>query len=211
MEDYIKDIQDIRTLMETRTRFLSLSGLSGILAGLYALVGAFLGHRIATTSASIPYHDLRNGYLSPTVMKLLALAGVLLLLSVATAYLLSSRKAKQRNESLWNKASLRALRSFALPLGTGGIFGLILISKGFLILIGPITLIFYGLALYAASTYTVRDVASLGMAEVALGLLALAFPGYGLYFWVVGFGVLHILYGSLMYYKYDRTQPSPTA
>jgi hypothetical protein len=66
------------------------------------------------------------------------------------------------------------------------------------------TLIFYGLALIFASNYTVRDVFSLGLCEIALGLLSIFFTGYTFLFWVIGFGLLHILYGGFMYFKYDK-------
>ena len=208
MDEYLKDIQDIKSLMENRARFLSLSGLSGILAGLYALIGAYIGFQMAVNSQTTAYKDLRNGFLSPIVLKLLAVAAVVLFLSLITAYFFSSRKAKKRNESLWNKASINALKAFLVPLVTGGIFGLVLLAKGHLALIGPITLIFYGLALYSASRYTYRDVATLGLIEISLGLVSMFFVGEGVYFWAMGFGVMHIIYGTIMYYKYDRAESS---
>ena len=206
MDEYLKDIQDIKSLMENRTRFLSLSGFSGILAGIYALVGAYVGYQMAISAPTRAYADIRNGFISPIVIKLLFVAGAVLLASVITAYIFTQRKAKMRDESLWNKASLKAMTAFIVPLATGGIFGLIIISKGFLTLIGPITLIFYGLALYSASRYTYRDVATLGIIEIVLGLVSMFFPGQGIYFWAMGFGVLHIIYGTIMYYKYDRVE-----
>ena len=206
MDEYLKDIQDIKSLMENRTRFLSLSGFSGILAGIYALVGAYMAYHLSVTAPTTAYKDLRNGFLSPIVVKLLGVAAIVLFLSILTAYIFTSRKAKKRNESLWNKASIKAFQAFLVPLVTGGIFGLILLMNGNLVLIGPITLIFYGLALYSASRYTYRDVATLGLIEVGLGLASMFFPGQGLYFWAMGFGVLHIIYGTIMYYKYDRVE-----
>ena len=43
----------------------------------------------------------------------------------------------------------------------------------------------------------------LGLCEITLGLLSLYYIGYGLAFWVLGFGVLHIAYGLYMHIKYD--------
>ncbi len=206
MDEYLKDIQDIKSLMENRTRFLSLSGSSGILSGIYALIGAYVAYQMAITAPTTAYSDIRNGFLSPIVLKLLAVAAIVLLLSIVTAYFFTSKKARQRNETLWNKASLNALKAFLVPLVTGGIFGLLVLAKGYLMLIGPITLIFYGMALYSASRYTYRDVAALGLMEIGLGLVSMLFPGLGIYFWAVGFGVLHIIYGVIMYYKYDKVE-----
>ena len=162
-QDYLKDIQDIKSMMEERSRFLSLSGLSGVLAGLYALVGAYVGYKLATSASSIPYKDLQSGYFSPIVMQLLLVALGILLLSIGTALFFTSRKARRRNESMWSPATIKALKSFLLPLVTGGIFGLLLLWRGHMLLLSPTTLIFYGLALYSASRYTVRDVGALGI------------------------------------------------
>lgn len=206
MDEYLKDIQDIKSLMENQTRFLSLSGLSGVMAGIYALIGAYFAYNMAISAPTTAYTDLRQGWLSPIVLKLLGVAGVVLLLSVVTAYYFMRKKADLNEQALWNKASINAMKAFAVPLGTGGLFGLMLLWKGHLMLIGPITLIFYGLALYSASRYTYRDVATLGIIEIGLGLAAMLYPGQGIYFWAMGFGVLHIIYGIIMYFKYDRAE-----
>lgn len=203
-QDYIQDIQDIKSIIQERTRFLSLSGLSGILSGLYALVGAFLAYSWVHQSDSIAYSDIEQRHFSPIVMKLLILAICILILALMTSYILTSKKAKARNEKLWTPASKKALKSFAVPLVTGGFFCMLLVWRNELLLIAPTTLVFYGVALYAASQYTIRDVAALGVMEIVLGLCAMLQPGYGIYFWAIGFGILHIIYGSLMYFKYDR-------
>ena len=103
-----------------------------------------------------------------------------------------------------NPVSKRLLTNLAIPLFTGGLFILILISRGEYDIIAPVSLIFYGLALVAGSHYTFSDVKWLGFLEILLGLLAALMPGFGLIFWVIGFGVLHILYGSVMHFKYNQ-------
>ena len=67
-------------------------------------------------------------------------------------------------------------------------------------------LIFYGIALVNASKYTLRDVKWLGVLQIVLGLINTQFIGYGLYFWTAGFGILHIVYGIIMWWKYERSQ-----
>ena len=42
MNEHLENLKEIRTLMERSSKFLSLSGLSGISAGIIALVGAFM-------------------------------------------------------------------------------------------------------------------------------------------------------------------------
>ncbi len=198
-KDYLKDIQDIKSMMAQSSQFISLSGLSGILAGIYALVGAYFAYNIIENDRSY-YITLE----STTFKLIIAIALLVLLLSIVTAYLLTIRKAKKMGEKVWNSTSKRLIINFCIPLITGGIFTLLLLKNGYYGLIAPITLIFYGMACVNASKYTLRDVRYLGITQIILGLIATEFSGYGLYFWVLGFGICHILYGSIMHYKYDR-------
>lgn len=200
MENYLKDIQDIRKMMDKSSQFLSLSGLSGILAGVYALAGAFVVKQL--THENYCYITLQSTEFRLSVVVLAAV----LLLSVSTAFILSSRKAKKNGDSLWNSTSRRLAANFMIPLCTGGVFALLLINSGHYGLIAPVTLIFYGLACVNASKYTLRDVRYLGLTNIVIGLVATYAIGYGLEFWALGFGICHILYGSIMYYKYDRKQ-----
>ncbi len=201
MEDkYLQDISDIKNMMNKSTQFISLSGFAGIIAGVYALIGAFVANQL------IQSNDNYIITLESTTFKLIVLtAFIVLLLSIATAVLLTVGKAKKEGETVWNSASKRLLVNFLIPLVTGGIFALLLLRNGSYGLIAPVTLIFYGLACVNASKYTLRDVRYLGITIIVLGLIATEFSGYALEFWALGFGVCHILYGSIMYFKYDRS------
>ncbi|MFP9113903.1 hypothetical protein ACLI1A_08155 [Flavobacterium sp. RHBU_3] len=200
MENYLKDIQDIKKMMDRSTQFISLSGLSGIMAGVYALVGAYAAKRIVG-------NNYRYITLESYEFKLcLAIMAAVLLLSVGTALIMSASKAKKQGTTLFNSTAIRLLVNFAIPLGTGGVFALLLVQSHHYGLIAPVTLIFYGLACVNASKYTLRDVRYLGITVIIIGLIATYAIGYGLEFWALGFGVCHILYGSIMYFKYDRKQ-----
>lgn len=203
-EKYINDIAAIKEMMHKSSRFISLSGLSGILAGMYALIGAGLAYVILYENTSIS-SDYKNIIISEeTAIKIVALSMIVLVLSIATGFLFSVNKAKKRQENIWNSTSKRLVINFLIPLATGGFFILVLIEKDFMSLIAPSTLIFYGLACVNASKYTLGDIRYLGVTMILLGLLSTWFLGYGLLFWALGFGVCHIIYGSLMYSKYDR-------
>ncbi len=202
-KDYLKDITDIKDIMNKSTRFLSLSGMSGILAGIYALVGAFIGHKLLFGYGG--YGEGTN--MMPLVILeiiILVVALVIALLSIVTAFILTRRKAKKNNEKIWTPVSKQLLLNFLIPILTGGIFILLLIHRGYYGLIAPATLIFYGLALVSASKYTLSWVRYLGILEIILGLLAFIFFGNGLLFWALGFGVLHIIYGAVMYFKQEK-------
>ncbi|CAN1519146.1 hypothetical protein MCETHM1_01031 [Flavobacteriaceae bacterium] len=210
MEDkYLKDISDIKNMMNKSSKFISLSGMAGIMAGVYALIGAFVANTLIKNNNS-NYDNYNNTVavitLESTTFKLIVLtAGIVLLLSIATAVLFTYNKAKRGGETMWNATSKRMLTNFMIPLATGGIFGLLLLKNGSYGLIAPVTLLFYGLSCVNASKYTLRDVRYLGITIIILGLIATELSGYALEFWALGFGVCHILYGSIMYFKYDRS------
>ena len=194
-QDYLKDISEIKNLMNRSSRFISLSGLSGIFAGIYALIGAGVAYFFL-----LPNHDyvtLHSWNFKMLVGLLIAVA----VLSVVTAFLLTTRKAKAHNAKIWDDTTKRLLLNFMIPLVTGGIYILIKLNSQHYGLTAALMLIFYGLALVNASKYTIGNVKYLGYVEIIAGLICAALPGYGFYFWVFGFGVMHIIYGSIMYFQ----------
>lgn len=193
---YLNDLNEIKDLMNRSSRFISLSGLSGIMAGIYAVIGAVVTYIFLLPEPGTVL-TLHSWNFRLIIAILLAVAS----LSIVTAYLLSSKKAKKNQEKIWGPTTKRLLVSFLVPLLTGGIYILIKLSSQHYGLTGSLMLIFYGLALINASKYTLSDVKYLGYAEIVLGLICAALPGYGFWFWVLGFGILHIIYGSLMYFK----------
>jgi len=212
------ELASIRSMMERSSRFISLSGLSGILAGVYALVGAAVAAFIIYSNkpqispditANTPVNGLFYGRnytfsLHGYDVLLMLIAAAVLTASVVTGIYLSIRKAKQKGQSVWNNSSRLLVYNAGIPLFTGGLMVIILLSQYHFNLVTPAMLIFYGLALVSASNFTFSDVKYLGLMDIALGLISACLPGYGLLFWSLGFGVLHIIYGSMMYLKYDR-------
>ena len=198
-----QDLASIRQLMERSVKFVSLSGLSGVLAGLYALTGAAVSYfLILPQPTSFQVSNDRLG--EPGVMTgLMVVALVVLVASLATGLWLSARKAAQLGVNVWDQTGRRLLINLAIPLVTGGIFVLILLGSGYFTLLAPVCLIFYGLALVNASPNLVDEIRFLGISEIALGLLGAAAPGIGLFLWAIGFGMLHIVYGSVLYRKYE--------
>ncbi len=203
-KDIYSELSSIRNLMERSAKFISLSGLSGIMAGVYALIGALLGYKtVYLHNGGLRYREyLVND--STVLWKLSLIAIGVLILSILTGIWLTIRQARKKGENFWNPVSRRLLMNMSVPLVTGGLFILILLLRGDYGIIASACLIFYGLALVAASHYTFTDVKWLGLCEIILGLLAALFPGYGIVFWVIGFGLLHILYGSIMHFKYNQ-------
>lgn len=207
-EKYLKDIQDIKKMMNKSSRFLSLSGLSGILAGFYALTGAFLANNIIKYTFDSRYVILKGNEhterTSEATLQLLIIAFVVLVLSIVTGIVLSSIKAKKLDEKLWDSTSKRLVIQFSIPIISGGLFAIALLYHGNYGFIAPVTLLFYGLACVNASKYTLGDVKYLGLTLILLGIISSFLIGYGIFFWALGFGLCHIGYGFMMYMKYDR-------
>jgi hypothetical protein len=208
MEDQVKHLNtlnEIRSLMEKSTKFISLSGLSGIFAGLFALVGAWIANDYINTLTRSDYARMMDGTLQHESYLYFALiAGSVLILSLTFGSYFTIRKARRNKQKIWDKTSQRLLINLTLPLMTGGLFCLIMAYHGVVGLIAPATLLFYGLALINASKYTLNDIRYLGICEIILGLVGSVFIGYGLLFWAIGFGLLHIIYGTFMYFKYEK-------
>lgn len=198
MEKQLEDIKAIREMMEKSSKFLSFSGLSGVLAGATAILGAAFAWLYLLRNP-----EATNYNLTQEIIILLADALIVLLLSIGFAFYFSWKKAKRLKVKLINKTTLKTLYNLFVPLISGGIFSIICLFRGEVEIIAAITLIFYGLGLVNASKYTFEEIHYLGITEIVLGIAAAIFLSHGILFWTIGFGVCHIVYGLIMYKKYD--------
>ncbi len=208
-ENPIETLSEIRSLMERSSRFISLSGLSGVFAGVFALIGAFIVYWKFNFSLNIAGayenpEEYASRQISDIALFLVTVATIVLLASLTVGVLLTTRQARRKNLPVWDASAKRVFWNLLIPLAAGGIFCLIMLKHGLLGLLAPATLLFYGLALLNASKYTYSDLRQLALCELVLGLVAAWFIGYGLLFWALGFGILHIIYGILLYNKYER-------
>ena len=204
-------IRDIRQMMERSSRFISLSGLSGISAGVCALIGAWVAYPYvygykdyiinAPAQPSARENDSYQVIFSTYLFWIAALTFATALLS---AFLFTYIKSKKEGIPIWGNSAKRLLINITIPLVVGGIFLFKLLQFGTFGLVAPGCLLFYGLALINASKYTLQEVKYLGYGQILLGIINLSFVDYGLYFWAAGFGILHIIYGSYMWWKYGR-------
>jgi hypothetical protein len=203
--NHLNTLNDIRSLMEKSTKFISLSGLSGIFSGTFALIGAWVAKSYISTLTKDDYSKMMDGTLNHEFyLYFILIGGSVLTLSLGFGVYFTIRKARKNKVKVWDKTSQRLFINLALPLISGGLFCLILGYHGLIGLIAPVTLIFYGLALLNASKYTLDEIRYLGICEIILGLVASIFIGYSLLFWAIGFGILHIIYGSVMYFRYEK-------
>lgn len=208
----LETLQDIKRMMERSSRFISLSGLSGVSAGICALIGAFIAHvwildYYVASSDVVPHGYMRGGADGAGTLqwKLIGLAIGVLVAALITSTLFTWRKARKSQLPILDHASKKLAINMAIPLAAGGFFVLGLIHYSDWTYVAPTCLIFYGLALVNASKYTLTDIRYLGMLEIVLGCVCMYYPHEGLYFWAAGFGVLHVIYGLIMWWKYERS------
>lgn len=202
----LETLQDIKRMMERSSRFISLSGLSGVSAGIIALAGAWFAHELIS-----PYYiryNTRGSFLLQDFhelkTRLMMLAGLVLFLALVFSFYFTWRKARKNNLSMWDPTSRKLFINLMIPLIAGGLFVLGMLYHNEWRFIAPASLVFYGLALVNASKYTLGEIRYVGILEILLGIINLYFEDYGLYFWAVGFGLLHIVYGLIMWVKYDK-------
>ena len=210
-KDRLNDLQEIKQMMERSSRFISLSGLSGIAAGICALIGAFFAkHALKEPYYSISTSNQSDYTYFPFFLRQLFYSGlfriavITFIAALVSAFFFSYLRSRKNNTPMWSTTSRRLLISVSIPMIVGGIFLLKLLENGNYGLIAPGCLIFYGLALINAGKYTLKEIKYLGYCEILLGLVNCWFIDQGLYFWAIGFGVLHILYGTLMWFKYEK-------
>ena len=206
-EKYIQDLKEIKDLMNKSSKFISLSGWSGISIGIVALIAAF------TTSFFLKVFPFESkGFLCIIVgenkilpenfeLKLIIIGVITLSISLILSFIFTYNKSKRLNQKIWTKQTKLLLWNLFIPLAVGGVLCLILLKQGRYGSISSYTLLFYGLALINASKYTLSEIRGLGIINCVLGLIGVYFVRYGLLLWAIGFGVLHIVYGILMMVK----------
>jgi hypothetical protein len=202
---HLDALRDIQRIMQRSSRFISLSGLSGIAAGVWALIGAIFAHKwIQDYNNKYEDHGFTGYDFHQLKLNLLLTAAIVLIASLLSAFYFTWRRAGQNNLPLWDHTSKQLAINMLIPLIAGGLFILAMLQQSEWTFIAPACLIFYGLALVNGSKYTLSDIRYLGILEIILGLINTQFLHYGLYFWAIGFGVLHIIYGFVMWWKNER-------
>jgi hypothetical protein len=204
----LQTLRDIKKMMERSSRFISLSGLSGLSAGICAMIGAWVAHgRIrAFINGDMPDSDAGFSIHGTNELKwqLILIATVVVAVALASSTFFTWRKARRNGLPIWDHTTKKLLINTAIPLVTGGLFVLGLLYHSEWHMVAPACLVFYGLALVNASKYTLSDIRYLGIMEIILGCVNMYYTEWGLYFWTIGFGLLHIIYGIVMWWKYER-------
>lgn len=200
-EKYINDLKEIKDTMNRASRFITLSGLSGVSTGLTALAGVLIAHLMVFRDKNYLTHDKTDINDSDFLYLILIAIGTLVI-SIGNAIFFTNRKTKKHNQNPWNLQAQRLVLELSIPLITGGILCLFFLFKGYIGMLPSLTLIFYGLGLINSSKFTVNEIKNLGIIQIILGLLAFQFIHYSLLFWAIGFGIFQIMYGLIVQKKY---------
>lgn len=197
----LNTLKDIRNMMEKSSRFISLSGWSGIAAGICGLAGAFFAWQLLNRQ---PYNQLDAGAVMALRQSLIMLAIIVFAGAFITAFVFTYARSRREGTPIWGQTAKRLIWNTMLPMIVGGVVILKLIAIENYALIVPCALIFYGLALVNGSKYTLGEVRYIGFIEIILGIINLWYPQEWLLLWIIGFGVMHIIYGIMMWWRYER-------
>lgn len=210
----LQTIQDIKRMMERSSRFISLSGWSGVSAGTCALGGAYAAYQRLSTfhRGSAGYRVEYGGQVDAHTYDLLKLlkydliwiAAITFAAAFISAFFFTWLRSRKNGTPLWDRTVQRLAWNTVLPMIAGALFLYRAMQLDEYHLVAPGCLIFYGLALVNASKYTLGEIRWLGYGQIALGIINLWQLSYGLYFWAAGFGILHIVYGIVMWYRHER-------
>jgi hypothetical protein len=204
VQESISALAEIKRVMQRSERFISLSGWSGIAAGVVGLTGAYYAHKKIQHFQQMQIHQA-DACKSCLAQSLLSTAMAVLAIALFAAFTFTYVKAKKDGVPIWGHTARRLLWHTIMPIGVGGLVVIRLIQIEQYDWIVPMSLLFYGLGLINGSKFTLGTVAYLGYAELALGLIGVWIPEKGLLLWGIGFGILHIIYGIVMWWKFDRS------
>ncbi len=218
-EEQLSALTEMRDLMNKSSRFISMSGLSGVAAGVVGLIGVTLVYfllgdfflHLPFTVSEILVATGRGEYVTPTptfglIRDIFMIAALTLGGALVGAWYFTRRKAKKLGLPMWDDTAKRMTINLLIPLVTGGGFAMVLLAHGIIGLVPAITLAFYGTALINASKYTINDIRYLGVIQIILSFIAAIFYEYSLVIWSIGFGVMHIVYGIVLYVKYEKNK-----
>lgn len=209
MDEYkrqIEDLAEIRNMMEQSSRFISLSGLSGVSAGIVALIGSWITYSYLQSVGVYGYLTAKRVVLveNNQLWTLIGIAVAIFVVAGTSAAFFTIRRARRLGKKVWSPSSRKVTLHLLVPLIGGALFCIIIASQGYGALVSGATLVFYGMALLNAGKFTFREIRYLGYTLIALGLVATWLLNYGILMWAIGFGFFHILYGIMMYLKYEK-------
>jgi hypothetical protein len=179
------NLRYIRETMERSQSFTAVSGVGGVLMGLIALGATFLAVRSETTEAWVTV------WMSAAV------------LSLGIALVAMTMKARAAGGSLLVGAGRKFAWNLTPPLLVGGLLTVAMTQMGAATLLPGVWLLLYGTGVVTGGAFSVRVVPLMGLAFMLVGAAALFAPAaWGNLFMAGGFGLLHIVFGIVIWRKH---------
>lgn len=188
----LENLRFIRDTMERAGSFTAVPGWGMAGVGLSAVA-------VAAVAGPVPAAGL---YGKPEARWLaLWLAAAVVALAIGGVTLV--RKARAANDPLLSGPGRRFGLSFLPPIVVGGLLTIALYRAGEFALLPGTWLLLYGTAVATAGAFSVRVVPLLGLCFMMLGVVALFGPvAWGNALMALGFGGLHILFGTIIARRY---------
>jgi len=205
-QKHLENLSELKSILSKNTRFLSFSGLSGVIAGITALAGEYLFYNLylATFSSSSNYADVRNLADMKLFYSALLIALSIIGISVIVGVILARKKIRMQGSTVNRDLLKNTLIHILVPILVGGAICFVASFTDHFIYIPAFLLIFYGLGLFNGSRFSFDDLKIVGLVFMGLGLITYAYPNLSMWTWGLGFGVGHILYGLRVYFVHDR-------
>ena len=176
------NLRYIRETMERSQSFTAVSGVGGVLMGLIALGATFLAVRTETIEAWVAV------WMSAAV------------LSLGSALVAMTMKARAAGGSLLVGAGRKFAWNLTPPLLVGGLLTVAMTQMGAAALLPGVWLLLYGRGVVRGGAFSVGVVPLMGLAFMLVGAAALFAPAtWGNLFMAGGFGLLHIVFGILIF------------
>ena len=206
LEEQLEALRDIRNMMQYSKKFDHISGKAGIVVGSLALVIVASTYWLLEISPLTPHYYnylyAESGKHNNVWWQLMGLYSFLLLVATWMGYHFAIKNAVQNGSDSFATPLRHLLRSTLYPLLSGGAVCLVLLYHQQEAWLAPLSLIFYGLAMVQAGQHSFSSLVILGIALILTGLFSAVFLPYALIGWAIGFGLLHIIFGSYIYYRY---------
>lgn len=184
-ERAMDNLSYIRATMERATTFTLISGWGLVAIGSTALVAALIASRQKS------FKDWMLVWLVEEVVALL-IAGWSM-----------DRKARRARTPLLAGPGRKVLFSLTPPIFAGGLLTMVLYRAGLTDAIPALWLLLYGTGVITGGMFSVSIVPIMGLCFMAFGAGALLAPaGFADWFMALGFGGLHIVFGTIIARKY---------
>jgi len=177
----MEDLRFIRQTMENGNAFTAVPGWGGVGMGVTALAA----------SAIAAGQETAGSWLGVWAIEAV--------LAAAIGAWAIERKARRFELPVLSGTGRKVLLGFAPPALAGIIITVALWTAGATELIPGAWLLLYGVAVVAAGTFSVRVVPLMGACFMILGVLTLlVVPGAGNLMLALGFGALHVVFGTII-------------